>query len=108
MVQVHKVRDALLFISQGPDGSIDFKSYIQSDWNTYLQSMSKDGEWADAIVVSAMARMLKRDILVVTSSPDGRDDQANQWIVGEANFQGTPIKLGHVWELHYKSLGKNL
>ena len=68
--------------------------------------MSKDGEWADAVVVCAMARMLKRDILVVTSSPDGRDDQACQWIVGMENFKGTPIKLGHVWELHYMSLGK--
>ena len=70
--------------------------------------MSKDKEWADAVVVCAVAHMLKRDILVVTSSPDGNNDQAIQWIVGEANFQGTPIKLGHVWEWHYKSLGKNL
>ena len=71
--------------------------------------MSEDGEWADAVVVCAMARMLERDIMVVTSSPDGKDDdQAYQWIVGVENFKGTPIKLGHVWELHYKSLGKNL
>ena len=70
--------------------------------------MSQDAQWADAVVLCAMARMLKRDILVVTSSPEGREDQTFQWIVGEENFTGRPIKLGHVWELHYKSLGKNV
>ena len=73
--------------------------------------MSKDGEWADAIVLVAMANMLKRDILVVTSSPEGASDQAYQWIVGDKHFSGTPIRIGHVWELHYRSLGivaKNL
>ena len=90
---------------QGIDGVIDFTSYIQSDWNTYLESMSRDGEWADHVVIVAMAHMLKRDILVVTSSPEGAGDKAMQWIVGDANFKGTPIRLGHVWELHYVSLG---
>ena len=70
--------------------------------------MSKDGEWADAVVLVAMANMLKRDILVVTSSPEGTGDQSYQRIIGDVNFQGTPIRLGHVWELHYRSLGNNL
>ena len=93
---------------QGPDGPIDFRSYTQPEWNTYLASMSKDGKWADAIILVAMAYMLKRDILVVTSSPEATEDRIFQWIVGEVNFKGTPIRLGHVWELHYKSLGNNL
>ena len=90
---------------QGPDGVVDFMLHVQSDWNTYLDSMSRDGEWADAVVLFAMAHMLKREILVVTSSPEGTDDKAIQWIVGDVNFKGTPIRLGHVWELHYISLG---
>ena len=69
--------------------------------------MSRVGEWADAVVLVAMAHMLKRDILVVTSSPEGTGDKAVQWIVGDSNFKETPIRLGHVWELHYVSLGKN-
>ena len=67
--------------------------------------MSRDGEWADHVVIVAMAHMLRRDILVVTSSPEGAGDKAVQWIVGNMNFKGTPIRLGHVWELHYMSLG---
>ena len=90
---------------QGQDGVIDFRSYIQLDWNTYLESMSKDGKWADAVVLVAMAHMLRRDILVVTSSPEGTGDKAVQWIVGDINFKGTPIRLGHIWEFHYISLG---
>ena len=101
--QTH-VPDAL-YISQGPDGLIDFRSYIQSDWNTYLESMSRDGEWADHVVLVAMAHMLRRDILVLTSSPEGTGDKVVQWIVGDVNFKGTPIRLGHVWEQHYLSLG---
>ena len=66
--------------------------------------MSRDGEWADAVVLVAMAHMLKRDILVVTSSPEGKGDKALQWIVGDIHFTGTPIRLGHVWEFHYMSL----
>ena len=91
---------------QGPDGVIDFRSYMQSDWNTYIKSMSRDGEWADAVILVAMAHMLKRDILVVTSSPEGTGGKAVQWIVCDVNFKGTPIRLGHVWELHYMSLGE--
>ena len=97
----------VVYISQGPDGVIDFTSYIQSDWNTYLKSMSRDGEWADHVILVAMAHMLKRDILVVTSSPEATDDKALQWIVGVSNFGGMPIRLGHVWEQHYMSLGMN-
>ena len=70
--------------------------------------MSRDGEWADHVVLVAMAHMLKRDILVVTSSPEGKDDKAVQWIVGDVNFKGTPVKLGHVFEFHYVSLGMNM
>ena len=92
---------------QGPDGPIDYRSFVTSDWNEYLKRMSEceNPEWADGVIVMAMAHMLKRDILVVTSSPQGTDESAIQWIPGVENFKGTPIRLGHVWELHYESLG---
>ena len=67
----------------------------------------RDGEWADHVILVAMANMLKRDIMVVTSSPEGTDNKAIQWIVGDLDFKGTPLRLGHVSELHYISLGMN-
>ena len=81
-------------------------SDIKPDWNDYLEEMSKDGEWADALFLVATAHMLKRDILVVTSSPQGIGDADCHWIVGDIDFSGIPIRLGHVWELHYRSLGE--
>ena len=80
---------------------------FHSDWDLYLDSMAKDGEWADAHVIVAMAIMLQRDIYIVTSSPQGQEENRNMlWIVGVQNFSGEPLRLGHEWEAHYISLGK--
>ena len=68
--------------------------------------MSRNGQWADSVVLVAMANMLHRDIMVVTSSPESIGDQAYYRIVGDIDSRGLePIRLGHVWELHYMSLG---
>ncbi|KAL3887640.1 hypothetical protein ACJMK2_000036, partial [Sinanodonta woodiana] len=55
-------------------------------FDDYCLRMARDGEWADHVVVVAMAR-----IVIV-------------WVVGQTKFQGDPILLGHVWESHYMSL----
>ena len=66
--------------------------------------MSKDGTWADHVVVIAMARMLQHDIVIVTSSPAATADDSITWVQGTPNFVGDPLLLGHVWENHYQSL----
>ena len=66
--------------------------------------MAKTGEWADALVVVAMAHMLQHDILVLTSSPQTSDQQFFHWIYGAPNFIGQPIMVGHEYEFHYHSL----
>lgn len=66
--------------------------------------MSKDGTFADHVVVIAMARMLKHDILIVTSSPSANIKESLTWVIGENHFKGNPMLLGHVWENHYQSL----
>ncbi|KAL3889517.1 hypothetical protein ACJMK2_001855, partial [Sinanodonta woodiana] len=66
--------------------------------------MAEDGEWADHILVVAMARTLQRDIMIVTSAPASGNDDNVAWVVGQDNFQGDPILLGHIWEHHYQSL----
>ena len=88
---------------QGQDGLINMPSF-HTDWNAYLQTMGKDGEWADAHVITAMAMMLQRDIYIVTSSLQGQGNNNMLWIVGVENFSAEPTRLGHVWETHYKSL----
>ena len=91
---------------QGPDGEVNFAA-AHDDWQGYLSNMAKDGTWADAHVVYAMASKLHRDILVITSSPEASVNDNLLWIVGKSEFSGTPIMLGHEWEHHYRSLGEN-
>ncbi|XP_072023153.1 uncharacterized protein [Amphiura filiformis] len=89
---------------QAQDGTIDFQ-VIQPDWTTYCTSMARDGEWADHIVVTATAHLLQRDILIVTSSPQGADnDDPSIRISCSTDGSKQPLLLGHVWEFHYQSL----
>ena len=67
--------------------------------------MCKDKEWADHIVVIATAHLLQRDIVIVTSSPQGRDSaEPFIRISSDVNQSSEPLLLGHVWESHYQSL----
>ena len=94
--------------NQGPDGVINFAEIKGDGWDKYLESMAKDREWADAIIVTAMANMLQTDIAIVTSTPQSMVKESDKliWIGGTHNFTGNPILLGHEWENHYRSLGK--
>lgn len=66
--------------------------------------MKGDGQFADHIAVQATARMLRTDILIVTSSLESNPKNCIVYIIGENNFFGIPILLGHYWENHYQSL----
>lgn len=90
---------------QGPDGSIALRDFVDvPTFDTYLQSMNKDGEYADHVVVLAMAQMLKTDIVIVTSSPGAGPEESIIWVQGIPHFNGDPLLLGHYWEHHYQSL----
>ena len=90
---------------QVPSGIIDFAA-TQLDWNEYLKFMSEDGVWADDVILQGMACCLKNDIFVVTSSTEGNAEPTYQRAFGDINFNGTPIRIGHVHGCHYRSLGK--
>ncbi|XP_072047907.1 uncharacterized protein [Amphiura filiformis] len=87
---------------QGPDGIIDFTNLF-TDWNGYCDTMSKDGEWADHVVIVATAHMLQKDLIIVTSSPQSKGNAVCKIRCG-VESHGEPLRLGHVWEWHYQSL----
>ncbi|XP_072029369.1 uncharacterized protein [Amphiura filiformis] len=90
---------------QAQDGTIDFQA-IHPDWERYCTSIARDGEWADHIVITATAHLLQREIVIVTSSPQGVDS-AEPFIRISCNQDPSsiePLLLGHVWECHYQSL----
>ena len=65
--------------------------------------MSRPGEWAHHITVSAMAHMLGRGITIVTSMPSTQDGEVLQEI-RPPNCQGDPLLLGLIGQMHYQSL----
>ena len=66
--------------------------------------MAKSGTWADHVVVINMAKMLQRDIMVVTSSPRSSGNDCLVWVPGDRSGKNEPLLLGHMWENHYQSL----
>ena len=71
-----------------------------------LSETKRNGVWADHIVIQAMARMLQRDIWVVTSQKS-RTEKGNLIEKMESGCQGDPMLLGHLGQFHYWSLGKS-
>ena len=70
--------------------------------------MANNGVYADYVVVSGIASMLRHDILIVTNVPSAGD--STTWIKVANDFNGEPISLGHIHENHYQSVqpkGKN-
>ena len=59
----------ILFHPQGKDGPIDLREMI-TDYKEYLNNVRLDKTWADALAVVATDNLLKRDILIVNSSPN--------------------------------------
>ena len=75
----------------------------------YLVDMSRTGTWVDAVVVRGMARMLGRDLHIVTSQ---EDSTRQGYIVNKilacyssAPSVESPLLLGRIGEQHYISLG---
>ena len=66
--------------------------------------MSKSGEWADHIIVMMTARLLKKDIMILTSSLTSGENSNVTWISCLEEKAGMPLMLGHIWEKHYISL----
>jgi len=87
---------------QGEDGSVDYKDYIEGDWEQYLSSMRRKSTWADHAVVSAMAHMLRRPIIIVTSTASTIEGEVLREI--RPPHIGEPLLLGLVGERHYQSL----
>lgn len=75
------------------------------DFMEYCESMSKNMEWADHVIVVTMARMLEQNIIIVTSSPETDKDDSLVWVDGgEGCNEKLPLLVGHYWEYHYQSL----
>ena len=94
----------MYLISQADGTEVNINDFLTDTFDNWSKKMKVDGEFADHIAVQATALMLRRDILIVTSSPESNHENCIVYIIGEDNFSGIPILLGHHWENHYQSL----
>ena len=82
-----------------PDQFIE--SNIKHSWQDYLQRMSNQGTWADAIIIQAVANSLNLSIHITESNP------AFSPLTLVEPINVTPdslrIYIGHVDEIHYVS-----
>lgn len=90
---------------EGPEGSVSLENYMDGTTiEEYCERMAKRGTWADHVVVVSMARMLERDIVIVTSSPSTSENECLTWVIGDTTMKKKPLLLAHLWENHYQSL----
>ena len=70
-----------------------------SSWREYLQSMAKDGNWGDHVVLFAAANRFQTPIRIISSL-----DHEIVVHPDHALANSSPLVLGHIHELHYVSL----
>ena len=87
------------YLVHNPDQFIE--GNIEHSWQDYLQRMSNQGTWADAIIIQAVANSLNLSIHITESNP------AFSPLTLVEPLNVTPdslrIYIGHVDEIHYVS-----
>lgn len=77
------------------------ESNTENSWLEYLNTMSTQGTWADAIIIQAVADKLKLKLIIAET-----DERFSGYSIVQAvssTQQLTDIYLGHLDEYHYVS-----
>ncbi len=90
---------AVNYLVQNPDQFIE--SNTEHSWQGYLNNMSCQGTWADAIIVQAVANCLNLTIYIVESNESFAPLTVIQPINLTAECRN--IVIGHIDETHYVS-----
>lgn len=75
----------------------------------YIDQISQNGTWADAVAITGVARMLQRDIHIVTSQ---KESSERGYIMNKISCDKelvppqAPFLVGHIGEFHYVSLAE--
>jgi len=78
------------------------EDFTSEPYEKFCERMSDDGEYADHVVVESTAKMLNRDIVVITSSHENKQIQIKG--SNKPDDDETPLFVGHIPEIHYQSL----
>ena len=85
------------------DGTVATDGFI-GEKEKYCDRMEKPGVFADHIMVMMTARLLKKDIKLLTSSPTSGEYNNMTRISGLGKKAGSPLIVGHRWDNQYISL----
>ena len=88
------------FMRDNPERFIE--SNTENSWLRYLNNMSIQGTWADALIIQTVADVLKVTIQIVESY-QGFAPLTTVKPVQERNTWSTIIIIGHLDECHYLS-----
>ena len=82
-----------------PDQFIEI--ITEHSWLEYLTNMSRDGTWADHLIVQAVANALNLNIHMAESDPNFSEHTH----INPLNMHNTPVDIfiAHVGEVHYDS-----
>ena len=87
------------YLIHNPEQFIE--SNIEYSWQDYLQTMSNQGTWADAIIIQAVANCLNLSIHIIESNPAFYPVTVVEPM--NASDVSVRIYIGHVEEIHYVS-----
>lgn len=77
-----------------------YQKFVSESWESYLERMTKPGEWGDHVVLVGLAKALHRKIEVISS----RGAEFDLSVDYSDNSSTPAIRLGHLVEFHYMSL----
>ena len=88
------------FMRDNPERFIE--SNTENSWLRYLNNMSIQGTWADALIIQAVADALNVTVIQRVESNEGLAPLTTVYPVQERNTSST-ITIGHIDKCHYVS-----
>ena len=100
MARAYGLRPRLWLLMRDNPGRL-IESNTKNSWLRYLNNMSIQGTWADALIIQTVADVLKATIQIVESN-HGFAPLTTVYPVQERNTSST-FTIGHIGECHYVS-----
>ena len=96
---LHVRSQGIQYLLHNPELFIE--SIIEQSWQDYLSHMSREGTWADGIVIQAVANCLNLTINIAESFENFSPLTVIHPVNAERN--STQVYIGHIGEYHYVS-----
>ena len=90
------------YLRQNPERFIE--SNLDQSWIEYLENMSRQGTWADNLIIQAVADALNLKIIIIESDPSFADFNIIE--ATNPHQECVTVYVGYIGEVHYVSTKK--